>query len=502
MVIKMIKTLIVDDDFLVRMFLKQVTDWNSAGFLLTDDACNGKEAISIIENELPNLIITDLSMPVMDGISLIKRVREISPDICIVVLSCHDEFEYVKEAMRLGADEYILKNLLDEAALLKVLESVRVKINKTAEIQQEKNELQRLAKKGSELMLQELLVDLTRIPYTLEEQIKLCSSLGISLELRRCAAVIATVEQTAGVILQPICEQYCRNKNAVCLGKMEQNCYMLIDLTGMHSQAEQREYINTFSEGMKNCIAGYLNAKTVIGVSGINCGDGGIHTAVNQAKTALDYRFYGYRIYRYTDLPVDCNLPDEAVKLLQMRSERAEVEEDKMVRLSVGTFTSLRKALLHPDRIRDWFAVLTQNSLNGGNLPDSLEGMEELWLASITNISNDVNEPEKSSNRAISQAVTYIQKHFNEQISLSQVASEVHLNTTYLSYLYKQEMGINFSDYLTKLRLDRIKELLRGSSRSIKDCAAAAGFQDYRNFCKLFKKDTGMRPAEYRNLKI
>ena len=155
--IRMIKTLIVDDDFLVRMFLKQLTDWEAAGFLLTEDACNGKEALSVLEKDMPELIITDLSMPVMDGVSLIQRVRELSADICIVVLSCHDEFEYVKEAMRSGADEYILKNYLDEAALLRVLDSVRAKLDQTAAVRQEKSELQRLAKKGTELLLQELL---------------------------------------------------------------------------------------------------------------------------------------------------------------------------------------------------------------------------------------------------------------------------------------------------------------------------------------------------------
>ncbi|MEL7656895.1 MAG: helix-turn-helix domain-containing protein, partial [Bacillota bacterium] len=462
--------------------LKQVTNWQAAGFLLTEDACNGKEALSIIEKELPQLIITDLSMPVMDGISLIKRVREISSNIGIVVLSCHDEFEYVKEAMRLGADEYILKNLLDEASLLKILETVRVKINKSAEIQQQKTELQRLAKKGTELMLQELLVELTQIPYTLEKQKQLCSSSGIDLQFRRCAAVIAAVEQTAGSILQPICEQFCRNKDAVCFGKIEQNCYMLIDLSNIHSQAEQRDHINTFSEGMKNCIADYLNAKAAIGVSSINSGDGGIYTAISQAKTALDYRFYGYRIYRFADLPVDGSIPDEA-------------------ELSMEAFAALRRDLPHPNRVREWFFQLSQSSSGSGDLPDTLEGIEQLWLSSKTNTSNIVNEQKKTGNRTISQAVTYIQKHFHEPISLSQVAADVHLNATYLSYLFKQEMGINFSDYLTNLRLARIKELLHGSNQSIKDCAATAGFQDYRNFCKLFKKETGMRPAEYRNLK-
>ncbi|HWQ80198.1 MAG TPA: response regulator [Anaerovoracaceae bacterium] len=498
----MIKTLIVDDDFLVRMFLKQITDWESAGFSLIGDACNGKEAISVIEKETPELVITDLSMPVMDGVSLIKRVKEASPDICIVVLSCHDEFEYVKEAMRLGADEYLLKNDLDEAVLLKSLESVRIKINKSAEIQQEKIELQRLAKKGTELVLQELLEELSGTPYSMEEQRRLCSSSGVPFKFRRCAAVTATAGQIAGSILQPVCEQYCRNKNAVCLGRIGQSCCILLDFSDLCSQAEQWERLNTFSEGLKSCILNYLNTEAAIGVSGINGGDGGICAALGQARLALKYRFYGYRIYRFSDLPAAGRLPEEAESLLQIQAYKPENHDEKLYRLGRSAFVSLRKTLLHPDRVREWFSALSKNFAIEGELPETLERMEEVWFSSAVSMKNEEGVPEKSGgNRAISQAVTYIRKHFHEPISLSKVAAEVHLNATYLSYLFKQEMGVNFSDYLTNCRLDRIRELLKESNRPIKEYAAAAGFQDYRNFCKLFKKETGMRPAEYRNLK-
>lgn len=497
---RMIKTLIVDDDFLVRMFLKQVIDWEASGFLLTEDACNGKEAISILEKDMPELIITDLSMPIMDGVSLIRRVRELSADVCIVVLSCHDEFEYVKEAMRSGADEYILKNYLDEAALLRVLESVRAKIDKAAAIRQEKSELQRLAKKGTELLLQELLEELSKAPHSLEEQKKLCASSGIPFQFRRCAAVIITAEHISGGILQPICEQYCRNKNAICLGKLGRNCCILIDLSDVFSQAEQQERSYAFAEGLRNCISDYLNAKAAIGIGSVGSGDGGIYAAVRQAETALEYRFYGYRIYRYSDLPSDGRIP-EAAEALLLREDRQGDADEKLNRISTEAFASLRKAMIHPDRVREWFAALLKDPTGQGDLKDTLDEMEEYWLASAVTISKQEAEREKSGNRAISQAVTYIQKHFNEPISLSKVAAEVHLNATYLSYLFKQEMGVNFSDYLTNCRLDRIKELLFESGRPVKECAAAAGFQDYRNFCKLFKKETGMRPVEYRNLK-
>lgn len=501
MVIKMIKTLIVDDDFLVRMFLKQITDWEAAGFTLVQDACNGKEALAVMERDMPELIITDLSMPVMDGISLIRQIRETYSDIPIIVLSCHDEFEFVKEAMRLGADEYILKNLLDEGSLLNILESVRAKISKSAVIRQERNELHRLAQKGTELLLQELLEEISQAPGTLEKQRELSSAAGISYSFRRCAAVAATVEEIPGSILQPVCEQYCRNKNAVCLGKKNHICIILLDLSEIYSQADQWDRVNNFAEGLKNCIANYLNAPAAVGISSLNSGDGGIFQSVVQAQTALAYRLYGYRIYRYSELAASKGMTAES-EILRTRSvETAEGDAQKLIRLGRQTFSGLRKAMSDPRAVREWFDDVMMKWEITGSMPETLDKMEECWLSSVSAERGEEVKEEKSGNRAINQAAQYIRKHFHEPISLSQVAEEVHLNSTYLSYLFKQEMGENFSDYLINCRLRRIKQLLHESNRPIKDCASDAGFQDYRNFCKLFKKETGMRPAEYRNLK-
>ena len=111
----MYRTLVADDDFLVRSYLKTLDSWEKAGYEIVDDAEDGEEAYGFLQKEKIDVLVTDLTMPVMDGIELIRKIREENRDIYIIVLSCHDDFEYVKEAMRLGADEYVLKNSLDEA---------------------------------------------------------------------------------------------------------------------------------------------------------------------------------------------------------------------------------------------------------------------------------------------------------------------------------------------------------------------------------------------------
>ena len=124
----MFQTLLVDDDFLVRSYLKTLDSWEKAGYEVVRDVQDGEEALEVMNQEKIDIVVTDISMPLMDGIELIKAVKKNWPEVSVIVLSCHDDFEYVKEAMRLGADEYILKNTLDENSLLEVLEKAKAQI--------------------------------------------------------------------------------------------------------------------------------------------------------------------------------------------------------------------------------------------------------------------------------------------------------------------------------------------------------------------------------------
>lgn len=145
----MYRTLVADDDFLVRSYLKTLDSWEKAGYEIVDDAEDGEEAYGFLQKEKIDVLVTDLTMPVMDGIELIRKIREENRDIYIIVLSCHDDFEYVKEAMRLGADEYVLKNSLDEDSLYDTLEKSARLIEKRREKSQEQARTRKLIHLGS-----------------------------------------------------------------------------------------------------------------------------------------------------------------------------------------------------------------------------------------------------------------------------------------------------------------------------------------------------------------
>lgn len=133
------KALLVDDDYLVRSYLKMLPSWQKAEVEIVADVRDGEEALERLEKGDIELVVTDIAMPLMDGIELIRQIRKRYQGIYVIVLSCHDEFEYVKKAMQEGADEYVLKNTLNEDTLYKLL-------TETLEKMQDKEKPQVLSK--------------------------------------------------------------------------------------------------------------------------------------------------------------------------------------------------------------------------------------------------------------------------------------------------------------------------------------------------------------------
>lgn len=498
----MIKALIVDDDFLVRMFLKQLINWESQGFELVGDACGGEEALELIDQFSPELIITDLSMPGMDGIELIERTRARLPDSYIIALSCHGEFEYVKEAMKQGANEYVLKNLLDAPGLCKQLETARTKLESAARRAEQTDKLRQLAAKGTEMLRFEFLQGLMQdTPLPEEEQLRRCREAGLDGRFHVCAALAAAAETARRDALVQVCGQFCRNKPAYCLPCDEHSCFILLDLSAISAENAQLDWIRSFAEGLYACIDEYLNVRPCLGVSTVQAGMTGLHQAVCQARTAICYAFYGRNIHYAADLPPsdECLPEEEAYAML--RRLPSMVEEGLFERICeegqrILSLCSRRQS--PPEEVRRWFGDLLQITGAGGEAPHSLEEC----AARLDELTQHLAEERGAGggNRAIRQAAAYLRENFAQPISLAAVAAEVHLNPAYLSYLFKREMGINFSDYLQNCRMEHIKLLLRESDEPLKECAARAGFADYRNFCKLFKKQTGLRPAQYRSL--
>lgn len=144
----MYQVLLVDDDLIVRMFLKDTLEWSKFGFEVAGDARDGEEALELAGRLKPDLILTDISMPRMDGIELIRRLRAGGYDGVLVALSCHDDFELVKSALQSGADEYLLKNHINEDSMCEMMQNIRSQVDERRKTMDDRRQLQALAREG------------------------------------------------------------------------------------------------------------------------------------------------------------------------------------------------------------------------------------------------------------------------------------------------------------------------------------------------------------------
>ena len=522
----MYRTLVADDDFLVRSYLKTLDSWEKAGYEIVNDAEDGEEAYNFLRKGKVDVLVTDLSMPVMDGIELIRRIREENREIYIIVLSCHDDFEYVKEAMRLGADEYVLKNSLDEDSLYETLEKSARLIEKRRRKSQEQAQTRKLIRFGSHALKYYFFNGL--ISGTLKGQAREEKRVeaGITGKFFNSAVICMFMEKWAERERQwtPLeVEQYSHNFRHRLLERTE-------ELLGTENEASEVIYLGAgifccFLDLSEDCRTSVMQQRLTeaaascyrhcqedfcefgISVSSVCMGEEGIRQAYQQAREMMKIRFYEKKdiLYFEGSKKADSVLPESAEKLAgNMLSMKAGNERKKAEELWEQVLADCRKRYTDGRILVQWLKKMNQTAgIERDSIwYDEIEDIEELAEKGNSCIAElfagGVEEVPEGISSAVKKALEFIREHYEEPISLQDAADAAEVNPAYLSYLFKQEMEIGFSNYVQELRIDCAKKLLSGTNCKVKDVALRSGFGDYHYFSKTFKKITGMSPAEYR----
>lgn len=545
------KALLADDDFLVRSYLKMLSSWEKAGFEITADVRDGEEALEVLDREKIDLVVTDIAMPLMDGIELIREIRRKYPDIYVIVLSCHDEFEYVKKAMKEGADEYVLKNTLNEESLYTVLEAAEEHIRQSKEeagVKDQKQQTQEHAdmKKDPEednnadadgktgeksdqtgnmnekfLFFNQILAGTLSGEEREEKRIRA----GIRGKYKNSAVIVIKREETEYTedpLEEARKEQYSlefyrrmqeklqsrpgeseTEKEMIYLGNGTYCCFL--DLSDEYKSSVMYQHLTgTASACYKICAEEEEAYK--IGVSNICIGADALRQAYQQARMMIKNSFYekdGIAYYE-ADRAMGKELPKEVETLL----EEAELlkkksEKDKFLLMAGTVIQAFKKERCDSQLVRQWFRKLEHKLQVDGSRADQHFGYigevkKELeHLAEQAFECGEPNIPEDLS-QAVKIAADYAARHYREAVGLGDAAEAAGVNSTYLSYLFSQEMGIGFANYLLNLRMEHAKKLLRETNLKMWQVAEESGFNDYHYFSKVFKKAEGMSPAQYR----
>ena len=542
----MIRTVIVDDDFLVRSYLRQLKAWERADYQIVADARDGEEALTAVEELGPQVVITDISMPLMDGIELIRRIRETNRTVYIIVLSCHDDFEYVREAMKLGADEYVLKNSLNEDSLYEMLVHTAGQLKDRRAQFQENDETKRLVEMGRQSLKYHFFNGLLAGSLTAKEREKRRKEAGIHAKYTNSAVINLFIPswgmlkyQYSGLELEQYGQRFLRKLirglerraedisleasngtreirgrdspgkemecvDCVYLGEGVFCCFL--DMSGLYRDSLMRQKLTSAATACYRCCKDEEHT-FFVGVSGICFGEEGIRQAYQQAREMLRLGFYeDAGILYYEDCPgIGRVLPGEAQELLDHAADYVECRPYEDMRAEFEKVSSVFcKEHTDPRLILHWLRELDQR-LKVERPQEEYAGIikiEQLMSAC------DAYKPKwfllqkkplpKEVSSAVRRVVEYLHTHYKEPIGLADAAETAGLNPAYLSFLFKQELGTGFSSYLLDLRMECARALLRGTNEKIKEVAREAGFNDYHYFSKAFKKINGCSPVDYR----
>lgn len=500
--------LIADDDALIRKWLAMLLQQIPGREISVDVAENGIQALQSIQNcGVPDLLITDIKMPQMDGLTLCQQLKQRFPQIPVVILSSYEEFSFVKKAMQLGAIDYILKADM-------CLEDISNVIDKVENDRQRKSgqcagNLDYAEEKRRLLSayLRDSRKDDNTFLLRLDPRFKLETLTLMMLRLDR--NIDARLEAVA-----------CRNCPVstvlVPCGDTVYIAFMHNDLSVMTS-GQKRAAVNSFLE--------YLRKQDSFSVevwsTTLNCAELGVYASIQTCQSVLDFKLY-YSLENFDQVGYRESGEDLHVSRIPFYKSFFEVASryqiEEAAELLRNCLDTLHDMYCHPSDIERYISVMCHKLLSdmsmleiGGDwFNQTIQRLHEVESAATQQLRKEALErflaqygdilssasPKRST--AVLQAVAYIDDHYAEKVTLEQIAAQSHMNSTYMSELFKKEMGVTLNDYINNLRIIHACEYLRFSNYSMGQIAERCGFNDQNYFTKVFKKFLNTTPSQYR----
>lgn len=501
----MYRVLLVDDDMIVHMFLKDAFHWEKYGFEVVGDARDGEEALNLVQERNPDLVLTDISMPRINGVALIQKLRaEHHYDGAVIALSCYDDPALIQNAMQYGADEYLLKNHLSEQTMDEVMKKIRDRVIARRPEPREQPTDDTYVPHDYSLARLDLLTHILIGDLKKEELPEKMRLAGLHGKYGRASAMLvqpsgadtgqvsALLELVSHRILDERCAFFQSTSGFFAI---------LIDFTGVPSTLETLMALHQWENLIAVISSQYFNLAVGFYSSDICEGANAVIDAFRQAYAMLPYGFYETGHWQFgSQPPLRDACPAEAEQFVRDLPALMREESDKLQNAYPKALRAFQKCKVQPGIVLSWLrrcdraAGITRSEAEYSRLKH-LDQYEDLSAAYQSR--QQIKIP-GSVGPAVRAVVQYLHEHYTEAVGLGHAARHVGLSSAYLSSLFKQEMGISFSKYLLQLRMDQVKERLTATPQTIKIIASEAGFTDYQYFCKAFKRYTGVSPSEYR----
>ena len=527
----MYKIMLADDEGIVIDSLKFIIENNFKDSCEIQSAKTGRSVIELAENFRPDIALMDIQMPGINGIEAMKEIRHINSNMVFIVLSAYDKFDYAKEAINLGVIEYLNKPFDQETIIgvlkraMGIIDSERKKRSDDLLIKEKLETVVPIIENG---LIQNLLFH----EHFTEDVDNYKELLGINDDYGYMAVIVSGEEQVGNYMRGAVAASIKTQKeykeireiaggyfHGIVGCVMANKIPVLITCKEESLPYDERTTLIEHAREMVRKLTDRFSINFRIGIGGIRPLSS-IAESYSEALAVL-VRTTG-RVAHVDDVPVGC-----------------EYEDNYPVKLEKNLFDEVKggdvsQAVKTANKFFDWMDenyrecptdiklkvlefVLWAEHLayeNGGNvyhfrsrsdyLPqissmDSLDQLRLWFTSKIEEASKMINtDKDEKSVSTIEQAKRYIEANYNKEISLDDVSREVDISPYYFSKLFKDETGVNFIEYLTNIRLDRAKELLGSSDLSMKEICLEIGYADPNYFSRMFKKNLGVTPTEFK----
>ena len=535
-----IKVFLVEDEMVIRRGIKNSIDWEKEGYIFCGEASDGELAYPMIIKEKPDILITDIRMPFMDGLELCKLVKKELPNIKILILSGYDEFDYAKEAIRLGVTEYLLKPI-SSGKLLEALNGVSESIRREKEdkdlVRKYMEEMRENIEHEKQKFFEQMIAGNLSMADALETGKKYEMNLSAGMyNLLLFRFTLGEENRKSGELLGEA--EYAIEKLTERLEyvfEFQRGVEGWAFLLMADNEEQMSERVKELSKDLEEIMKNYSTIAYFGGIGQPVARLRELEESFREAERALAARFTMElnRIISVEDIRMAQNvdtlddieitsfgeIEKTRTMLEKFLNNGAEDEIDEFVDVYINELPeeNLKSVLMRQYIIMDAYIVMMsfcekiegiegemqaqseelKNSMKTIQTLEEIKNYIRMLLKKIIGVRDTISGRRYSD--IIEIAKDQIRKtYMSDEISLNTIAAEVGMSPSYFSSIFSKEMGKTFVEYLTEIRMDRAKELLMCSSMKTSEIGYEVGYKDPHYFSYIFKKTQNCTPKEFR----
>lgn len=535
-----IKVFLVEDEMVIRRGIKNSIDWEKEGYIFCGEASDGELAYPMIIKEKPDILITDIRMPFMDGLELCKLVKKELPNIKILILSGYDEFDYAKEAIRLGVTEYLLKPI-SSGKLLEALNGVSESIRREKEdkdlVRKYMEEMRENTEHEKQKFFEQMIAGNLSMADALETGKKYEMNLSAGMyNLLLFRFTLGEENRKSGELLGEA--EYAIEKLTERLEyvfEFQRGVEGWAFLLMADNEEQMSERVKELSKDLEEIMKNYSTIAYFGGIGRPVARLRELEESFREAERALAARFTMElnRIISVEDIRMAQNvdtlddieitsfgeIEKTRTMLEKFLNNGAEDEIDEFVDVYINELPeeNLKSVLMRQYIIMDAYIVMMsfcekiegiegemqaqseelKNSMKTSQTLEEIKNYIRMLLKKIIGVRDTISGRRYSD--IIEIAKDQIRKtYMSDEISLNTIAAEVGMSPSYFSSIFSKEMGKTFVEYLTEIRMDRAKELLMCSSMKTSEIGYEVGYKDPHYFSYIFKKTQNCTPKEFR----